>query len=45
MESISENSFPRLFAGDGLRHHEIRVQASLFKEHSVVYRRDSACNL
>lgn len=45
MKSISENSFPRLFAGDGLRHHKISVQASLFKENSVVYRKDSACNL
>lgn len=45
VESVNENSLPRLFVGDGLRHHEIRMQASLFKENSVVYRRDSACNL
>lgn len=31
-ESISGNGSPRLFIGDGLRHHEIRVQAGLSKK-------------
>jgi hypothetical protein len=35
IESISRNGSPRLLFGDGFRHHEIRVQVSLFKEKSI----------